>query len=420
MSDINKDFQWVPSLYVMEGFPYALVNVVTLVFFKNFNLKNTYISLFTSLLMLPWLCKPLMAPVIETLATKRKWIISVQSLMAVLMIFISLSLSSSQFLWISGFLFLMLGFCSALHDMNADGLYLSHLSSKAQAYFLGIRSLSFQFGTITGQAGLVCLAGFLMNRIERQVAWQSCFLLSSILIGILAYYHKKFLPQTSEPIEVSNNQSKQSFASLKNVLQEFIKIPHLFWVILFMLTYMLPEAQLVKIVPLFLLDHPQHGGLGLSITQVGFICGGIGIGGMLGGILLSGFLLTKIPLNLYLVPITIIASLFNAFYLIMSFTSSPSILLVAIIMAIAQFGYGLTNSAYMMFILKIFNRGQFPMSLYAIGTAIMGACMMTGGAFSGYTQDMLGYHGFFIWILIADFMIILISTRMVRYIPYGI
>ena len=63
----------------------------------------------------------------------------------------------------------------------------------------------------------------------------------------------------------------------------------------------------------------------------------------------------------------------------------------------------------MFYLLNMFTKGSYPMSLYAIGTALMGLGMLFGGAISGYIQYLLGYTDFFVWILVINFCIIIIS-----------
>lgn len=87
--------------------------------------------------------------------------------------------------------------------------------------------------------------------------------------------------------------------TIPTILKEFFKTfgaffrkPRILALLPFLLLYRFGEAQLVKMVAPFLLDAREVGGLGLTIGQVGWVYGPIGIvaltcGGLLGGLVAS-------------------------------------------------------------------------------------------------------------------------------------
>jgi len=74
----RNPWAWVPTLYLAEGLPYALVMSVSAVFYKNLGVSNAKITLWVSLLGLPWILKPLWSPVVDILKTRREWIYAMQ------------------------------------------------------------------------------------------------------------------------------------------------------------------------------------------------------------------------------------------------------------------------------------------------------------------------------------------------------
>jgi PAT family beta-lactamase induction signal transducer AmpG len=410
MENINKLYRWVPSLYFMEGLPFALITLVVPVFYKTFNLSNTAVAFYTSLFTIPWLCKPLIAPLFEPLASKKTLVLFTQFLLVISLLLLAASLQFNKFFLISGLLLFLIAVTAAIYDMNADGLYIISLNTQEQAYFIGVRTLFYQIGKMLCQGGLVYIAGFLMHYFTKTAAWQIVIVALALIILMLAIYHLFILPATNKTAGVKPVNNNFPLNSVKQVLIEFLTIPYLAHVLIFVLIYNLAEAQLLKIVPLFLLDSIKHGGLAQSIEQVGTLYGGLGTVGMLIGVLLSGFLLAKFTLKRYLVPITIVVGISNISYLLLSLDVTHSVWWLGSAIILAQIGYGLSNGAYMLYLLNTFTRGQYPMSLYAIGTALMGLSMVVGGAVSGYMQDLLGYTGFFSWILLASLCIILVSV----------
>ena len=69
---------WIPTLYMAEGLPNALVASVSVVLYKNLEVSNTDIAFYTGWLYLPWVIKPLWSPVVDLMNTRRQWIWAMQ------------------------------------------------------------------------------------------------------------------------------------------------------------------------------------------------------------------------------------------------------------------------------------------------------------------------------------------------------
>lgn len=409
MPNLYSAYRWIPGVYLMQGISFALVTVVSAVIYKNFNFNNTQIALYTSLFATPWLLKPLMSPLLETVFLKRQLILKMQFLIAGLIFLLAWSLSFLNFL-LSACIFIGIAFAGAIYDINSDGMYIVALSKQAQAHFVGVRAIFYQIGKLICQGALVFIAGLLLAYFEKTRAWQIALALLAIMIFMLAIYHQHALPKVEKIATQTKLNLKIFIGSFKKVFQELVNLPHLGAAIAFTLGYNLSEAQLIKIIPLFFLDTIQDGGLELSISSVGILYGGVNIIGMLIGILLSGFLLTKFSLKKYIIPVTLFAGLTNLGYLLLSLHVFNHVFMIGLVIFLAQFGFGLCNGAYMLCLLNIFAKGSYPMSLYAVGTTLMVFSMIFGGAISGYLQSLLGYTGFFIWIGIGSFSISLLLT----------
>ena len=71
---------WVPTLYFAKGIPYFIVNVIAVTMFKRLGMPNGDLAMYTSLLYLPWVIKPLWSPFVDVIRTKRWWILLMQAL----------------------------------------------------------------------------------------------------------------------------------------------------------------------------------------------------------------------------------------------------------------------------------------------------------------------------------------------------
>jgi PAT family beta-lactamase induction signal transducer AmpG len=63
----------------------------------------------------------------------------------------------------------------------------------------------------------------------------------------------------------------------------------------------------------------------------------------------------------------------------------------------------------MIYMMQQIAPGPYKTAHYTIATALMGACMMTTGAVSGYLQKWVGYQWFFIIVLLAAAPSILVT-----------
>ena len=157
----RSPWAWIPSLYLAEGLPYVAVNIISVIMYKRMGISNADIALYTSLLYLPWVIKPIWSPLVDMLKTKRWWIVITQLVLAIGFASIAFTIPASFFFRITLAFFWLLAFGSATHDIAADGFYMLGLTTNQQAKYVGIRSTFYRIATITGQGLLVILAGFL-------------------------------------------------------------------------------------------------------------------------------------------------------------------------------------------------------------------------------------------------------------------
>ena len=380
----RSPWTWVPSLYFAEGLPYVAVMIISLVMYKRMGISNTEVALYTSWLNLPWVIKPLWSPFIDIIKTKRYWITSMQLLIGAGLAGIAFTIPTDSFLQTTLAIFWLMAFSSATHDIAADGFYMIGLSQHEQALFVGIRSTFYRLATITGQGGLIMLAGYLESssgNINR--AWSITFyILSGLFIG-LWLYHRYILPRPSSDIKISNSNSEGILSSFIGTFRSFFKKKQAVTAILFMLLYRLPEAQLAKMGIPFLLDPLEKGGMGMTTEQIGFTQGTVGVIGLTIGGILGGIAVSRHGLKKWLWPMV---------WAILE--------VINLCIFIEQFGYGFGFTAYMLYMIY-FSQGKSKTAHYAICTAFMALGMMLPGMIAGWLQEAMGYRMFFIWIMVC-------------------
>ena len=127
---------WIPTLYFAEGIPYFVVNNISVLMLAKMGVPNGQMALFTSLLYLPWTIKPFWSPFVDIIRTKRWWTISMQVLMSIAFILLTLTMPKPDAATIASgqtpismftitlILFVITAFASATHDIAADGFYM--------------------------------------------------------------------------------------------------------------------------------------------------------------------------------------------------------------------------------------------------------------------------------------------------------
>ena len=395
MTAIDRSWKWVPSLFFTEGFPYIIINVVSVIMYKRLDVSNAEIGLYTSWLYLPWVLKPLWSPLVEVNGAKRNWFLVMQLLGGFSLMGVGLSLHLSAFLTVSLIFLWIAAIWSATHDIAADGYYMIVLTEKAQSFFIGIRSTFYRLGVVAGQGLIVILAGIWETSTGNNViAWRWTFFVCAATMLILAVYHFYSTPKV-----VETNSIKPGWRSVREVFVSFFAKENIGFALAFILLYRLGESQLVKMASPFLLDSTAEGGLGLTTTEVGTIYGTIGwimlsVGGILGGIVIS-----RDGLGKWMLPMAFALNIPNVLYVLLS-VFQPSAGWVSAAVIIEQFGYGFGFTSFLMYTIYIAD-GPAKTTHYALATGFMALGMMVPGMISGYVQELLGYTGFFLWVAMA-------------------
>lgn len=408
MTKRNKSpWTWVPSLYFAEGLPYVVVMTFAVVMYKRLGISNTDIGIYTSWLYLPWVIKPFWSPIVDTLKSKRWWIVTMQLFIGAGLAGIAFTIPTSLFFQSTLAFFWLLAFSSATHDIAADGFYMYGLNEGEQAYFVGIRSTFYRLAMIAGQGGLVFLAGQLeeMTLFSNETpsipfAWSLVFYIITAIFIVFAFYHNLFLPKPQEDIDKIALGFKQVVSDFRKTIVTFFNKKDI-WVILgLILTYRLGESQLVKMASPFLLDDREIGGLGLSTSDFGIIYGTIGVIFLTVGGILGGLVIARKGLKYWLWPMVVAINIPNLVYVYLSYTLPDSFYLISVSVAIEQFGYGFGFTAYMLYQIYV-SEGEHKTAHFAFCTGLMALGMMLPGMFSGYIQELIGYQHFFIWVIIC-------------------
>ena len=404
MNKTTSPWGFIPTLYLAEGFPYIIINTVSVLLYADLGLPNDKITLWTGWLYLPWILKMFWSPLVDARATKRRWLLVAQTVLSGVFLLIAAVLGTQAFMYaeqtglqttftLTLFGFFFGAFASATLDIATDGYYLLALSPKDQSLFVGVRTIFYRLALILGSGVFISVTGALAERglVAKPYNWVCLFGFLGFLFLAFAVFHARVLPRPQEDKPVASSQAR----AWKDAFTSYFTQQNIMYILLFILIYRFGEALLEKIVPLFLLKPTAEGALGLSMEMFGWIKGTLGLGGIIAGNLFGGWLLSKYGFKKCIWPFACLLVLPNFFYVYLA-VAKPGIPVIATLITLENFGYGLAMMALTVFIMYV-SQGAYKTSHYAISTGIMALGMMIPSMISGQMQMALGYEQFF-WI----------------------
>ncbi|KAF0127598.1 MAG: major facilitator superfamily protein [Elusimicrobia bacterium] len=397
-AESRTPWSYVPTTYFAEGLPWVVVNTLAVIIFKKMGVSNTEIAAWTSLLYLPWVIKMFWGPLVDMYSTRRKWITWTQGLIAVGLIAAALSLKTPYFLYLATACFMLVAFLSATHDIAVDGFYMLSMSEEKQAFFVGIRAFCYRLAILFTTGGLVVWAGLIEARTGNiPLSWQVTLLAAAGILGLLALYHKLFLPY---PAADAPREKGIDWGEFFRVFAAYFRLEGIGVGIAFILLYRFGEAMLLKLAAPFLLDKAGAGGLALSTTNFGYVYGTVGLICLIAGSILGGMIIARYGLRRTIWPLAFMLNAPDLFYVYMAYNTDLPLSFVGVLVALEQFGFGLGTTAFMFFLIQLTGE-KYKTAHFAISTGIMALGMMLPGFVSGWLQERVGYPEFFIIVCFA-------------------
>lgn len=469
---------WVSSTYFAEGFPYAVVNNVAEVLFKELGASLQAIGL-TAIFHLPWNLKFLWAPLLDHYETKRRFMLACEwaviAILGALFVF-----GDGIHLWVASILFVLLAFVSATHDIAIDGFYLEALDRDEQSRFVGLRAAAYRGAVLLATGPLLVLA----HQVGWRATWAACLLVMVVLLA----YHWAFLPDT----ERRHDPLRKWVASLVRprvaiavaiivgvlvlevwvpVLRSFgaairapiARVPALAdleladWVGMTLLAIMAIallslgrlRAMLSRsesryaIAFLHLLDQPQmsralvfivlfrtgesflmkmrlpflRDECGMDLTTYGVVNGTLGFLATLLATLVGGWLISRHGLKRWLWPMVLAQNLPNLLYVLVAAAPNPAELgtfVVGSVVIVEDIGAGLGTAVFMVYLLRCCDP-RHKATHMAVLTAIMSIGFTIAGMASGFLVGALGgFASYFTFTFLATVP----SMLMIPFVPF--
>lgn len=420
MKNMRNPISWVPSAYFAMGLPFVIVNMVTVLMYKDLGIDEKTITFWTGLILLPWTLKFVWSPLMELYRTKKFYVVLTQILTGACFGLIALGMQLDSFWAITIALFSVVALSGATHDIALDGLYMQELDKKTQAQYIGWQGAFYNLAKLFATGGLVWLAGKLityMNETQGMEPLQANFSAWTCIMGIFAVvlltlgiYHFFVLPSGGAQTQEERKTLGETLRELGTVIADFFKKRHIAYYIFFIILYRFAEGFVVKMVPLFLKAPVAEGGLGLSNEVIGMLYGTIGSLTFITGSILAGYYISAFGLKRTLFSLCCIFNLPFAIYALLAIYQPSDLWLIGGGIAVEYFGYGFGFVGLTLFMMQQIAPGKYQMSHYALASAIMNFGVMLPGMMSGWVWELLGgYQPFFCYILLATIPAFLIT-----------
>ncbi len=467
---------WVMTTYFAEGFPYSLVRQLSTVYFKDAGASLEAIGL-TSLYGLPWTLKFLWAPLVDTVATKRRWLLAAEAVLTGLVLLLAVGSGLPSALPVVAVLFLVIALASATHDIAVDGYYLEALDRTEQARWVGFQAGFYRFAMVAGGGGIVFLSGV--------TSFPVAFALAGAALGTLLLVHGLRLPRQEEPKapasvlvrpllqpdraalvavaaaglvaglvllqrpeatgfreELARQLPRWIVVALLAVLAvlatqarklrerlyasestyalafvDYLDQPRVGVILLFVASYRSGESFLLNMAYPFLRD------IGVSRAAYGIAYGTFGILASIAGGLLGGFLIARGGLKRWIWPFVLAQNLLNLLYMVMAWwyrgifqhpeLGHADLRLVGGLIVVEAFGAGLGTAAFMVFVMRT-TRPRFKAAHFAIATGIATVSATFAGVLSGFVADAVGFTAYFGFTFIATWP----AMATIPFLPY--
>ncbi len=291
---------WVVGLlYFAEGVPYGFLNITLSVYFRSQGMPLEQIGLL-SILGLAWSLKIFWAPLVDRFGPRRAWIIPAQGLLALGILLVphfSVTPPSGSFWLLIGILCL----ASATQDIAIDAYTIELHSAQELGVANGVRLGAYRVALIAAGGGVIMLSSL--------IGWQASFVSLALLLAAMAGVILA-APDFHRPRPVFGRQpgNPPGGGQLRAAIQRIWELPHLWAIILFILTFKLGDAWMGSMVSPFWVD------MGFSRAEIGLVSGTLGALTTIGGSLLGGWLTSRWGLGPALVWLGALQALSNLGY----------------------------------------------------------------------------------------------------------
>lgn len=342
-----------------------------------------------ALITLPYTFKFLWAPLLDRyellgLGRRRGWLIAVQFLLAGTLAAIafcgpSVAQSSLLPLVVLGVVLVLL---SASFDIVSSAYMVDVLEPHERGAGAAMFVSGYRIAFVAAGAGILVLAQY--------AGWRMAIASGAMLIATSAVA-TFFAP---EPARIAPPRSL-----VEAVVQPVARFiadyrAGLVVIVAFVLLFRLPDQLASRMTMPLLIQH-----LKFTAEQVGWLRQALGFGITIIGALAGGAVVARLGMSRSLVLFGILQAVSNAGFVLLA-SVSPSLWLMAGIIAVENFCNGLVSAGFVAFLMSCCDH-RYSATQYALLTSLMAAAAALAGAISGYIVGAEAHYVRFFWLSIA-------------------
>jgi hypothetical protein len=370
-------------LYIVQGLPYGFFISVLPLFLREAGWSRTVIG-FYSLLGLPWILKPLWAPLVDrfswpVVGRRKSWILPCVMISSVLALLLGLQEPQA-----GGSIACLLAivFCinltAATQDIAVDGLAVDILSERERGPGNAAQVVGFK-------VGMLCTGGILLA-FSAHLGWVGiCTSMAAISLLILVM-------AAGYPERGSLGSVEEASPKMREILKSLVHLasrPGLPVALLLIATYKMGEAGVDAMYRLFLLDG------GLDAPAIGLLCGTWGLAFSLAGSIVGGWVGQTQGRMKSLIRVGILRAGPLVCIALLPFLKQPLSLSVIYPVTLAEhFFGGMITPVMFAFMMDLCDR-KVGATHYTVLAAVEVVGKMSVSALSGLLADRIGYGGLF-------------------------
>jgi RhtX/FptX family siderophore transporter len=359
------------SLYLSQGLPYGFFTQALPALLRKQGMSLPDIGL-TYLLALPWALKFLWSPLMdrygsERLGRRRGYILPLQLLSGGVLLLLALpSQTPSTQVLLSAVL--LVNLLAATQDIATDGLAVNLLETRELGLGNGVQVAAYRVGMILG--------GGLMLAVFDAAGWRPTLLSLGAMLLVatvpIALYRE---PASAPPAPESPN------------LKWWLKEPGTGGWLLLLLLYKAGEALAMGMLRTFLVD------AGLSLTELGWMLGGVGFTAGLVGALVGGALVNRLGRRRALILFGLLQS--GAVVLYALVARGASVPILTLVCGAEFLASGMATAALFTVMMEKC-RPEHAGSDYTVQASVVVIATGAAAAVSGFSAQALGYPGHFL------------------------
>ena len=372
------------GLYFAQGLPSGILAKAIPPLMRDYGVSLSLIGAL-KLLALPWFLKFLWAPVVDSIGSRRQWILAIQSLMLPSLLALALFdldslMDSDQMLWFFLGLLLWINTLSATQDIATDGLAASQLHENQLGFANTIQVFAYKVGLIIGGSALLIFIDELGWRI-------SIILLTGLLcLAILpAFNISKTRPSLST---AESNEKHSEKINYKKAFIDFFKQPGFALWLLILMSCKVADALGSSMLNPMLVD------IGLSLADIGYLNSLISVIGLVGAVI-GGALFLRWHGKALLLTVCLLQSTAILLFSLLTRASPESLCLIYAVAGFEQLVDGISTVVIFAFMMRLC-RPKLEGTDYTIQNSIHIIGMGIASLASGFIAEHFGYPSLFI------------------------